>query len=43
MNLIPAQRISDSKVGFYDTINSTYYFSTPTGTNFIIGTEDSQE
>jgi hypothetical protein len=36
MHLIPVQRSSDGKVGFYDTVNNTYYFS-QTSTDFIAG------
>ena len=43
MNLLPAQRISDNKVGLYDTVNYAYYFSTPTGTEFTAGPEATQE
>jgi hypothetical protein len=41
MHLVPAQSKADtSKIGFYDVINSRFYYSTPVGTNFIAPTEE---
>ena len=41
MHLVPAQSKADtSKIGFYDIVNYRFYYSTPTGTNFIAPTEE---